>query len=196
VDAGAFDGRTSLSFAKQAAPGRVFAFEPEPANQTRIRKFLANAKSSGDPKAARAADFVELAPYALFSRETTLRFTASKAGSSSITANAAGAIEVPAISLDGFAERKRLKAIDLVSVDVEGAEAEVLAGMRATIEQLRPKLQISIYHARDHLWTLPALVRSLCRDYVYFLGHHNTYSTETDLYAIPEERARQSGALA
>lgn len=189
VDGGAFDGQTSLDFARQAPGGRVLAFEPDPANRQRIAALLRKARFSLDRRRAAAAAQVEVAPHALYDRETTLRFAAGNSGSSSVAQSGGdGDIEVTAVSLDTYAEQQRLTRLDLVSLDVEGAEPQALAGMRGVIERFRPKLQVSLYHQRPHLWELPFQVESLAPRYRYFLGHHNSYSTETDLYAVPLER--------
>lgn len=188
VDGGAFNGETSLQFALQSLNGKVFAFEPDPNNQAQIQNLLSAARASGDERAVAAANIIEIAPYALYDRDTTLRFTAGQHGSSAIATDAANTIEIPATSLDSYIAQHGIKKLDLVSLDVEGAEPEALHGMRRALEKFRPKLQISIYHYKEHLFSLPFLVQELCEDYVYFLGHHNTYSTETDIYCVPKEK--------
>lgn len=189
IDGGAFNGKTSIAFALQAIGGDVVAFEPDPSNQQSILALLEKSRLSTSRRKAAAAKLVRLAPYALYDSETTLRFRNGKRQSSALsTESEGGGIEVHAIPLDTYVDRHAMKRVDLVSLDVEGAEEKVLNGMRETIDRFRPKLQISIYHLKDHLYKLPLLARSLCKDYAFFLGHHNTYSTETDLYAVPRER--------
>jgi len=188
VDGGAFNGETSLNFAMQCPGGKVFAFEADPKNQTQMQHLFAAAKVSGDARAAAAVNIIETVPYALYDRDTVLHFAAGHHGSSAISTDTANTIEVPAVSLDSYIAQHGIEKLDLVSLDVEGVEPEVLYGMRRTLEKCRPKLQISIYHHKEHLFSLPFLVQELCEDYVYFMGHHNTYSTETDLYCIPKEK--------
>lgn len=185
VDGGAFDGRTSLDFALQASGGRVHAFEPDPANRERVALRLESARNSGDPRKAAAAASIVVAPQALYDREATLHFSAGKKGSSSLKPGTETGIEVEALPLDVYATRHDLQRVDLISLDVEGAEPAALAGMRRVIERFRPKLQVSIYHRREHLWELPFQVAAMCPGYRFYLGHHNSYSTETDLYAAP-----------
>lgn len=188
VDGGAFNGETSFQFALQSPGGKVFAFEPDPNNQMQIQNLLSAARASGDTNAIAAANMIEIAPYAIYDRDTTLRFTAGQHGSSAIAIDVANTIEIPAMSLDSYIAQRGIEKLDLVSLDVEGAEPEALHGMRNALKKFRPKLQISIYHHKDHLFSLPFLAQELCEDYVYFMGHHNTYSTETDLYCIPKEK--------
>lgn len=185
IDAGAYDGATSLAFAQASQTGKVFAFEPDPVNQESIRALIES--QSGAAVAA-----MEIAPFALSDKSETLSFRSGKLGSSSLSKDAGkteeGMIAVQAISLDSFVEAGKIPRVDLISIDIEGAEAVALEGMRKTIQRFRPKLQVSIYHKKNDLFELPQLVADLAEDYVFFLGHHNTYATETDLYAIPREK--------
>ena len=101
-------------------------------------------------------------------------------------ANKAITEEVPTTTLDHFAADGR--RIDLISLDIEGAEPLALAGAHQIISAHRPKLQISVYHRMSHLFEIPLRLLDLYPDYALFLGHHDVYSTETDAYLIPRER--------
>lgn len=188
IDAGASNGATSLAFANASKTGKVFAFEPDPTNREKISALLEAETSAGNA----VANNIEIAAFALSDTESQLAFTAGKGGSSSInragSISASGTITVNATSLDLFVQQNNIERIDLISIDIEGAEALALKGMRETIQRFRPKLQVSIYHKKKDLFELPLMVADLVQDYVFFFGHHNTYSTETDLYAIPKEK--------
>lgn len=58
--------------------------------------------------------------------------------------DAAGTIEVPVVVLDELVETGALPPPDLVKIDVEGAEEDVLAGLRRTIERHHPALLIEV----------------------------------------------------
>ena len=94
---------------------------------------------------------------------------------------------VQCISLDTYSRRNPGLRVDYIKLDVEGAETEVLNGARETIAQCRPQLAISIYHDVDDIWSVPLLMRDLCPDYVFRLGHYRFDLTETVMYAIPKE---------
>jgi FkbM family methyltransferase len=178
ADCGSFDGKTSIDFARRVGPaGKVFAFEPSPENRKRIRRNL-KSQNVGNVKIVAKAVSAEVG---------SVRFSAGDAGSSRISENESD-IEVPTVSLDHFIRKSGGLRLDVVSLDIEGAEPEALRGARRVIREQRPKFQISIYHENDHLFRLPLEFLQEHRDYALFLGHHNTYSTETDAYLVPRER--------
>ncbi|HVW05280.1 MAG TPA: FkbM family methyltransferase [Vicinamibacterales bacterium] len=187
VDGGAFDGETSFDFARAAVGGRVYAFEPDVENQRRIRERLDRARG-GDAATQAAAGAIEVVDAGLFDTRRTLRFSSGRGGSSAITPAASADVTIAAVDLDSFLRERGDARCDLISLDVEGAEREALDGARKTIARHRPVLQVSIYHTLADLFELPLHIHHEHRDYMFFVGHHNTYSTETDLYAVPKER--------
>ena len=72
-------------------------------------------------------------------------------------------------TLDAFVEERSVDRVDVVKLDVEGAEELVLRGSKRVIDQFRPKLTIASYHTdpdgdKQH----PKLV-ALLRDWGYEL---------------------------
>ena len=179
IDGGAFDGGTSLSYLSQVGEsGNIFAFEADPESIQKIKTKLAGL--SGGMR-----DAIVLLEHALSDRTKTLCFSALGTGSS--RAVESGGIEVSAMSIDDLS----LERCDLISLDVEGAETDVLKGAVNTLTRFRPKLQISIYHTPSDIFSLPLLIADMLDNYVYFVGHHDAYHVETDLYAIPRERLKR-----
>ena len=62
--------------------------------------------------------------------------------------------------------------IDYVKYDVEGAEAEALAGTRETILRDRPKLLVSVYHRSEDLYALPLQIHAMRPDYRLYLRRY------------------------
>ncbi len=58
-----------------------------------------------------------------------------------------GRIEVPAITLDDYAEQVRLERLELVKIDIEGAEVAALGGARRTLARFRPIIAIEYNRA-------------------------------------------------
>lgn len=185
VDAGAFNGATSASFARRVGRrGLVYAFEPSRANRRLIHQRLRLPWNW--------LLRVQVVPQALSDSVGSGYLEAGRGGSGKLRDAAGAEVEPTALTtLDHFARASR--KIDLISLDVEGAEPAVLAGADRLIREHRPKLQISVYHALSHLFELPLLLRDKYPDYALFLGHHDVYSTETDAYLVPREQLSRSG---
>jgi hypothetical protein len=66
---------------------------------------------------------------------------------SSLSARTAGVehgIEVAGVTLDSIVKSEGLQRLDLVKIDVEGAEMQVLRGMDSTLTAFRPKLILEL----------------------------------------------------
>jgi FkbM family methyltransferase len=70
--------------------------------------------------------------------------------------------------------------VDLIKLDVEGAEKRALEGARETIERDRPKLAVSAYHHLEDLVDLPDLIAEM--GYRMFLDHFLPAPEETVLF--------------
>ena len=181
IDGGAYDGDTATLFAQQVGQhGAVLAIEPSARNLNALMDRL------------RKDSITNVIPVyaALWSRADSLAFDPDQGGSSAVTGK--GSARVPALAIDSIAQIYRLPRVDLIKLDVEGAEAEAIEGAQDTIRRFRPKLQISVYHKRDDIVALPEQLKPLLRDYRVYFAHHNFYHTESDVYAIPVERWARS----
>ena len=94
-----------------------------------------------------------------------------------------GGCSVPVVALDDVLQGQ---PVNLIKLDIEGAEAEALLGAQRIIEKYRPGLAVCLYHHPRHLWSIPLWVKGLGLDYsLYFRTHqHNTF--DTVLYAVPK----------
>lgn len=148
-DLGANVGYVSLLFARVVGEqGRVFAFEPLPANQQRLRQNVElNSGLSIELVPAAAAERSGRAAFALHGSDDMGRLQASDGP-------AANTIEVETIALDDFA--KTHPAPNLVKIDVEGAEALALQGMQSLLRSAKPVLFIELhgYEAGRACWHL------------------------------------------
>ena len=130
-DVGANVGYISLLLARAAGPsGQVFAFEPLPANQERIRRNLAlNAGGDFAP--------IHLVPAAVVKQAGPVIFLTHRSGAMGKAQGSAGRsdehyqaeIEVPGLSLDGFAFADGHPLPQVVKMDIEGGEVLALQGM-------------------------------------------------------------------
>ncbi len=91
---------------------------------------------------------------ALWNEDGELTYTASASrGSGAAGQNhRAKTVTVPAMTIDTLLSDT---GVDLLKLDVEGAEAEALSGAENTLTYCRPAVALSLYHRTEDLWTLP-----------------------------------------
>jgi len=140
VDVGANIGYFSLLAAKLVgAGGKVYAFEPEPGNHALLCKNI-NLNSYSNVHAVQKAVSNK-------SESTLLFLSALDSGSHSLYSEAARGIqksvEITTTSVDEFLESENWPGIDLMKIDVEGAELEVLEGMGDLVER-SPELKLVV----------------------------------------------------
>ncbi|OHC75125.1 MAG: hypothetical protein A3G18_07525 [Rhodospirillales bacterium RIFCSPLOWO2_12_FULL_58_28] len=96
-------------------------------------------------------------------------------------------MEFPCVTVDSYVASQRPARVDLIKMDLEGAEPHVIPGMVDTIQKFRPQLAVSIYHRKRHLWELPLFLMKQCEDYRFFIRCYSHKYHETILYAVPAE---------
>ena len=146
LDVGANQGELTLVAARRAPHGRVIAFEPIPQWFALLSE---NVRLNG-------LEHVTLVPVALSSREDTLEmFTSDDVclhasfheGLSTFHRTTYRDVPVgrfPTVPLDLYSQREGLTRVDMIKIDVEGAERAVLEGARATLDRLRPTLILEL----------------------------------------------------
>lgn len=168
LDVGANVGIHTLAAARYLANGggAVLAFEPHPVNhrillqnieQNRLRHVTAENLGLSD------------APAVLTGAAETI------GGNWSLASRGDHRFEVRLVRLDDYLRDHPLPRLDLMKIDVEGAEVRVLQGARRTIERFRPTIVFEVCPAwLTKLGTNPAEL------FTELLGHG--YS----IHALPE----------
>lgn len=123
---------------------RTVVFEPLPANGERIRRLISLnphlPSISLEACAVGEADGVavfRLMPESSMGKLDQSPFQASETSSQSI--------EIPVISLDSFCKSHEIPTVNLIKLDVEGAEMMALRGATQLIERCRPRLFIEAH---------------------------------------------------
>jgi len=95
----------------------------------------------------------------------------------------AGDTTIQCVAIDDILHGEQ---INLIKMDVEGAEVETLKGMRNIIERQNPHLLISAYHAPEHLYEIADLITSWNLQYRLYLRVHEYNTFGTVIYAFPD----------
>ena len=96
-----------------------------------------------------------------------------------------GEVKVSVDAIDNFVGDSK---IDLIKMDVEGAELKALEGAKKILKRDKPFLALSAYHRKEDLITLPQFINNLNCNYKFYLRKHFDAATLYDfvLYAIPK----------
>ena len=157
VDAGAACGLFSLATCFFFPASIIWAFEPS--ERQRILLARNQALNGIDGR-------INVLSFGLWNSEDCLSFRTHGAMSSlrevSGLPNYLGFMEsVQTLSLDSWAKQSKLRRLDLIKMDIEGAEIEALEGAGEVLRQYQPRLLIQAYHKRDGVRTFERCARYL-----------------------------------
>jgi FkbM family methyltransferase len=146
LDIGGNIGLQTLRMSQCAGKtGQVTAFEPLGYLREKFSRNMALNR----------AENVSLLPYALSDEEGEAEFTIDKGvwnqGTFSLNKNGGGGDkeQVTIKIADELAEVKKLEALHLVKIDVEGFELHVLRGLKQTLQKHRPRI---IFEYDENYW--------------------------------------------
>lgn len=185
VDVGAGIGLFTIRVGKllEAHGGRVVALEPDP------RQFLCLIKNVRFNRLRN----VTVLRLALGDCEGELRLTLyDVAGWSSLyaihgTGRKLCEVTVRVVTFDSLVKMLDLPSVDVVKIDVEGAEVTVLEGARQVLSLYKPHLVVEV-HGRENL----VKVQELLRKYSYvvkFLGAETRFTDVETFYIYARPRA-------
>lgn len=177
IDVGAHIGIHAQTIAKALIPsgGGVFAFEPAPEIAAVLRE-TANENELSNLTVVPTALGRKAGRLPL--RSDPIRFHASDAAVRSFYGPGSDVCIVPVQTFDSWAIRNRIERIDLVKIDVEGAELDVIAGMEQSLRKFRPRLiglEISKY-LMDQAGTTESDLRMMLAEF----GYHPVLDTSLD----------------
>jgi FkbM family methyltransferase len=161
VDCGAFTGVAVHKFLKAGyAIDSLAAFEPDPASFATL--------SGRQFPVARSLCL----PLGTWSSTTQLRFASDSSMASHLSET--GDVVIQCVAIDDVLHGQE---VNLVKLDVEGAEIETLKGMERIIREQRPNLLVSAYHTPAHLYEIAELVDGWQLGYRFHLRvhEHNTF---------------------
>lgn len=147
--------------ALRAGAAKVVAIEPLPQNIECLRRNFA-------PEIARGE--VVLYPKGVWDCDSvlTLHFDPDETAAATFLdpwMPASRAVEVPLTTIDKLAAELALDRVDIIKMDIEGAEPRALKGATAVLRQFRPGLAISAYHRPEDPVEIPATVTGALASY-------------------------------
>jgi FkbM family methyltransferase len=185
VDCGAFDGDTLRAFLSRSNGEftRYVAIEPDPTSFDTLEQFVGSLPS-------KIRERVDVLNCGVGAERGSVSFDAT-GGFGSKAANA-GTISVRLVPINDLAQPET--PVTFVKMDIEGAEADALAGGQSLIERDGPLLAVCVYHTQYDLWTLPLLLKRMLPKHHMLLRCHEGDGWQTVAYAVPEARIL-AGAL-
>ena len=179
ADCGAFNGDTVKQFFS-AFGERIrsyYAFEPESANYQQLLEVAKQAKQQ-HPHAN-----IMCLPVGTSDANQVLRFVSGGGSGSHISDK--GDCEIYMMRLDDILLNS---SVNLIKIDVEGADLAVLKSAEQLVSQQKPNIAVSCYHKPGHIWQIPEYLKRVNGNYKMFLRQHGHYGLELTLYCIDESR--------
>ncbi len=176
LDCGAFLGFGDMRLTRDITRGRVIAVEPDEDCYRLLERNLAY-NQIGNVEAVRAA---------IWRSEGELVLERSFAQANTLVAEVSRGDEqatVETVSIDGLVSHLGVKRLDLMSLTLNGAEVEALAGAGKTLAKYRPRIRLAgWYHRSDkpiHALVKPVLENA---EYRVFVGPRG------NVMALPREQ--------
>ena len=168
IDCGAFTGVAVHKFLKAGYRiDSLVAFEPDAESFATL--------ASRDFPIGRALCL----PLGTWSSTTQLRFASDSSMASHLSDE--GDVIIQCVAVDDVLQGE---TVNLVKLDVEGAEIETLKGMERIIREQRPNLLVSAYHTPGHLYEIGALIDDWGLGYQFHLRVHEQNTFGIVLYCL------------
>ncbi|MEZ5670383.1 MAG: FkbM family methyltransferase [Alphaproteobacteria bacterium] len=174
LDCGSFLGFGALRMAQDAPGGRVIAVEASRACFARLESNVARNASGG--VVARHA--------AIWSTEETRALNVTAAQANSLIAeiqDSDRAEPTPTATVDGLVRDHGLQRLDMLSLTLNGAEVEALAGATATLRDLRPRVRAAGWYRRDG-----RLIAEIVKPVLQRAGYTVHVGPHGNVLAVPE----------
>jgi len=148
MDCGADVGTFTRTALRHNA-SKVIAVEPAPWKEPCLRRTFAREIEQGR---------VVIVAKGVWSEATTLKLDDD-------TIRTEAGIEVPLVKIDELAAELNLRQLDLIKMDIEGAEKPAILGGAATIRRFKPRFTIATEHKADDHSAILALLKTIDPSY-------------------------------
>ena len=175
IDCGAHVG-FFVRAALKAGAGIVVAIEIAPANLTCLKRNLSTEINSGK---------VIIYEKGVWDKDDYLYLNLNddNSGGDSIVFKGNRSTKVALTTIDKIVKELRLQRVDFVKMDIEGSEQNALKGAAKTLKEFKPKVSVAVYHKKDDLDVIPALIRQIRPDYQVECG---PFFYDNDQFIVPD----------
>ncbi len=156
LDIGAYIGDSAYIINKMLKPKKIYAFEPDVNN----KKILLENISLNN-----LVNIVMPVNFATGSKVGEAYFDSVNASSGLNTKKTGNKVSITTI--DAFVKSQKIKKLDLIKMDIEGAEMDTLIGAKDAIKKHKPDLVIAIYHRGQHFFEIPPMLKKLVPNYKF-----------------------------
>lgn len=153
IDGGAYIGDSAEVFINSQKVEKIYAFEPV---SSHFNKMLSYIEEKG------LFDKIVPVKKALWNKKGKVQLIFN-GGASEVSEDIVE--EVETISIDEFVKENKIEKIDVIKLDIEGAEYEAVEGAQETIKMHKPILLISVYHREKDLFEIKPMIEELRKDY-------------------------------
>ena len=175
IDAGGFIG-DSILVLEELEPEKIYSFEAVPEHYELMKRTIELNHINN----------AVLENSALGAGKGKMEITVAGSSSSILDTRSGEKIEVPVISLDEYVKEHKIENIDLIKVDIEGAEPAFLEGAEETIRKYKPILLLSIYHNVHDFFELKPKIEGWDLGYHFSIYKPATGSVYKELLLIAE----------
>lgn len=88
------------------------------------------------------------------------------------------------VTIDEYCAEKKIEKVNLIKMDIEGAEQNALNGAMRVIQENKPKLQVCLYHSLKDFIDIPISTIEKNLGYKLYIGNHTPFMFECLMYAI------------
>lgn len=170
LDLGANIGLSVLYFKQKYPNSRIFAFEPDPVIFSYLRRNIENNHLAN----------VELLNYAAWGETTTLQFLSDGADAGRIVETGSlNSVTIHALDIREFMKSRKLNHLDMLKIDVEGAEDVVLPACERFLPSVE-NIFVEYHSLRDRPQFLDRLTKILS-DAGFRLHIHSVFTSPRPL---------------
>lgn len=169
LDLGAYTGDTISDFITvvNGKYRKIIGVEPDGANYCSLVK---NTEKYND---------VTVYQVGVSDSDGVVRFREDEVMTSAVDENGDTLIKVK--SVDSLLNDEE---ITLLKSDIEGLEKNMLIGAEYTIRKYHPKIAIAVYHCKEDIFEIPAILKKFYSKYKFYLRHYTGVAVDSVLYAI------------